>query len=290
MYNTLSFGELLWDLFPGYKKPGGSPANLAYHLHLFNNKSLLLSRVGNDNNGIELLNFLSNKGLSTHFIQRDSQFSTGLVTVTFDDENEPAYSIHQPAAWDQIEFTEDLSELAGTLDAFCFASLSQRNIVSKRTVDLLLEKLPIKCLKVFDLNLRQPFVDKATILKSIEKSDIIKFNKEEYSIVGEWLGSTDTASKIIDMDPDKTVLLTLGSSGSELFNSTGKFHHKAYPIRGEGDFVGVGDAFLACFTHLKLKNTEPQKLLEISNRYAAHVASQKGSMPKIPQELLELII
>ena len=290
MFNTLSFGELLWDLFPDYKKPGGSPANLAYHLHLFKNKSSLLSRVGSDNNGDELLNFLSKKDISTHFIQRDPQFPTGLVTVSIDEENEPTYTIHQPAAWDQIEFTADLSELAYTLDAFCFASLSQRNIVSKRTVDLLLEKLPTECLKVFDLNLRQPFVDKTTILKNIEKSDIIKFNREEYSIVGEWLGSPDTAAKIIDMDPNKTVLLTLGADGSELFNSKGRFHQKAYPIQGQGDFVGVGDAFLACFTHLKLKNTEPQQLLEISNRYAAYVASQQGSMPEIPQEMIELII
>jgi fructokinase len=290
MFNTLSFGELLWDLFPDYKKPGGSPANLAYHLHLFKNRSYLLSRVGTDPNGDELLKFISNKGISSRYIQRDPQLPTGLVTVAIDEENEPTYTIHQPAAWDEIEFTPDLSQLTETLDAFCFASLSQRNNGSMNTVHTLLKKLPNHCLKVFDLNIRRPFVDNSTILKNIAQSDVIKFNREEYSIVGEWLGTKDTADKIIEMDSNKTVLLTLGSEGSELFNSKGRFHHKAYPIGGKGDFVGVGDAFLACFTHLKLKEIEPQQLLELSNRYAAFVASQKGSMPDIPQELIELII
>lgn len=290
MFKTLSFGEILWDQFPDYKKPGGSPANLAYHLHLFGNYSYLISKVGNDSNGLELLEFLSSKGISTDYIQKDIKLPTGLVTVEIDDDNEPAYTIHQPSAWDQIEFTTDLNQLANTIDAFCFASLSQRERGSMKTVNSLIEKLPDHSLKIFDLNIRKPFINKSAILKNIEQSDVIKFNIEEYSIVGDWLGTKHTADKIIGMDSNKTVLVTLGSDGSELYNSTGRYHHKAYPIGGKGDFVGVGDAFLACFTHLKLKNIHSELILEISNRYAAFVASQKGSMPDIPQDILKRII
>lgn len=121
------------------------------------------------------------------------------------------------------------------------------------------------------------------------QSDVIKFNQEEYSMIGKWLNTEDTADKIIGMNSNKTILLTLGSQGSELINSSGRFFQKAFPIDGNGDFVGVGDAFLACFTHLMLKNIEPQQLLEMSNRYAAYVASKQGSMPDIPQEMLDLI-
>jgi len=290
MFKTLSFGEILWDLFPDYKKPGGSPANLAYHLHLFGNKSYLLSRVGLDKNGEELLKFLSNKGLSDRYIQQDSKLPTGTVGVTIDDQNEPSYSIHQPAAWDEIELTSDLKVLSASLDAFCFASLSQRHDTSKNTVNELLNHLPEKCLKVFDLNIRPPFIDKKTILKNIERADVIKLNQAEHGIVGEWLGTANAADKIVEKHLNKTIILTLGSDGSELINSEGRFYQNAFPIQESGDFVGVGDAFLACFTYLILKRIEPQQLLEISNRYASFVASQQGGMPEIPQDLLDLII
>lgn len=289
MFKTLSFGEILWDLFPDYKKPGGSPANLAYHLHLFGNRSYLLSKVGNDENGNDLIHFLIEKGVSTKYIQRDPELPTGTVSVTMDEKNEPSYKIQQPAAWDEIELTTEINILIESLDAFCFASLAQRNDRSKKTVDILLRELPANCLKVFDLNIRPPFVDKETILHNIMQSDVIKFNQEEYSMIGKWLNTEDTADKIIGMNSNKTILLTLGSQGSELINSSGRFFQKAFPIDVNGDFVGVGDAFLACFTHLMLKNIEPQQLLEMSNRYAAYVASKQGSMPDIPQEMLDLI-
>lgn len=289
MFKTLSFGEILWDIFPNYKKPGGSPANLAYHLHLFGNKSYLLSKIGNDEHGKDLLKFISKKGLSIKYIQKDLKLPTGTVSVTVDHDNEPTYTIHQPAAWDDIELSTEINLLTESLDAFCFASLSQRNEGSKNTVETLIKKLPENCLKVFDLNIRPPFVDKEVILKNIKESNVIKFNRDEYSTVGKWLNAVDTADKIIEMDSNKTVLLTLGSQGSELINSKGRYRQKAFPIHGNGDFVGVGDAFLACFTHLMLKKLDPQQLLETSNRYAAFVASQQGSMPDIPHDILNLI-
>mgnify|MGYP003132091743 CR=1 FL=1 len=289
MFKILSFGEILWDIFPGYKKPGGSPANLAYHLHLFGNQSYLVSKIGNDENGEDLLNFLQKKGISNTYIQKDPKLPTGTVSVTVDSENEPSYTIHQPAAWDNIELTTELNQLTDSLDAFCFASLSQRNDGSKKTVETLINNLPSNCLKVFDLNLRAPFIDKETILKNIKESNVIKFNLEEYIIVGKWLETSDTADKIIEMDADKTILLTLGADGSELINSRGRFRQKAFSIQGNGDFVGVGDAFLACFTHLMLKNIEPQQLLQTANRFAAFVASQQGSMPDIPHDILNKI-
>lgn len=70
MHKTLSFGEILWDIFPDYKKPGGSPANLAYHLHSLGHESNLVSQVGNDIIGKELVTFLRNKGLPVQFIQK----------------------------------------------------------------------------------------------------------------------------------------------------------------------------------------------------------------------------
>jgi fructokinase len=288
MYKTLSVGEVLWDIFPDYKKPGGSPANVAYHLHSLGTDSLLLSRLGKDRNGDGLLDFLNQKGINCNLIQLDDKHPTGIVNVEFD-EGEPSYSIEGPSAWDFIEITDELIKDVNSLDAICFASLSQRNDKTKDTVQNLLSAVPGSCLKVFDLNLRPPFVDKDLVISTIQKSDIIKINEHEFKILTEWFGKQDFTVDLFEDDPAKIVLLTEGEKGSTMFTSTNTLHEDAHPISGEGDFVGVGDAFLACFTFLKLNQTPENKILSLSNQYAAFVASQKGGMPDIPESILEQI-
>jgi fructokinase len=288
MFTTLSFGEVLWDVFPGYKKPGGSPANLAYHLHCLGNRSLLLSRVGNDDPGRELLSFLEGRGLDLTLIQTDNHLPTGEVTVTFSD-NEPSYTIHQPSAWDAIEITDLLYKELKGVDAVCFASLSQRDDRSAIAINKILEAIPENCLKIFDLNLRPPFISKEAIIRQIHVSDIVKLNEEEYATVSEWFDTNKLAEKLLSEAPSKTVLVTKGAEGSMMHTSGGIYIEKAHPVSGNGDFVGVGDAFLACFTHLRLMKTPDTDILKLANKYAAYVASQKGGMPNMHSSQIESI-
>lgn len=289
MFTTLSFGEVLWDIFPDYKKPGGSPANLAYHLHCLGNQSLLISRVGDDHLGRELLIFLKSKGFDLSFIQTDQELPTGEVTVTIKD-NEPSYTIHQPSAWDSIELSDLLAKELINLNAVCYASLSQRDDRSAATLLNILEGIPESCLKVFDLNLRPPFINKEAIIKHIHKADIVKLNEDEYAEVSDWFDTDLLAEKLLSSDPEKTVLLTKGAAGSMMYTKLGTFTEKAHEISANGDFVGVGDAFLACFTHLRLLNTPEDVILYLANKYAAFVASSKGGMPDIPDDLVAEII
>lgn len=286
MYKTLSFGEILWDIFPDYKKPGGSPANLAYHLHRLGHESTLVSQVGNDIIGKELVTFLRNKGLPVQFIQKNVKFDTGKVTVLFN-QGEPSYEIHEPSAWDFIRVTERLEEKASEVDAVCFASLSQRHEKSRETLHSILAHSKPDCLKVFDLNLRPPYTDRSIISKSIEIADVVKFNEDELKMVSDWFDAPDLPAHLLENHPNKIILLTLGADGSKVFKKSGTFTQKAHPISEKGDFVGVGDAFLACFTHLTLHQEPDETILMKANKYAAYVASQKGGMPQIPGELIE---
>ncbi|NBB77331.1 MAG: hypothetical protein GVY02_08130 [Bacteroidetes bacterium] len=282
----LSFGEVLWDIFPNYKKPGGSPANVAYHLHSLGNETKLLSRVGSDDDGDKLIDFLNEKGLSTDFVQQDDSLPTGKVTVHFKGD-EPSYTIHEPSAWDAIEATEEVIELAGKLDAVCYASLSQRSYTSAKTLEALLKNLKEDCLTVFDLNLRPPFINPDKILSTIEQSRVVKLNEHEFEEAKSWYGRSDFVTELINRDPEKILLITKGENGSSMISKKGTYSEPAYPISGDGDFVGVGDAFLAAFTHLKLNGTDENQLLKHANRYAAAVASKKGAMPELSAELLK---
>lgn len=288
MSTILSFGEILWDIFPDYKKPGGSPANLAYHLHALGNRSNLVSRVGDDQNGEELLSFITDKGLNTAYVQKDPNHPTGTVGVEFDD-GEPSYTIHHPASWDFIEMTDQLVEELQHADAICFASLSQREEDSKKSLGKILNGVRDNCLKVFDLNLRPPFIDRDNILECIERADVIKFNEDELAQVSSWVKTENLPKHILSRHPEKIILVTLGAKGSAMHSADGFFEQKAYPVSTGGDFVGVGDAFLACVTHLLLKQISPKDILSGANKYAAFVASQQGGMPEIPGDIIRIV-
>lgn len=283
MARVFSFGEVLWDIFPDGKRPGGSPANVAYHLHALGHESDLISRVGDDPNGDELLAFLRERGLSLKHIQRDRKEPTGTVTVEFTD-NEPSYTIHKPAAWDFIEPAPDLLPLIREADAFCFASLSQREPVSASTLETILNELPKSCLVLFDLNLRPPFINRDAIEMSIQRANVIKFNEHELETVSDWFDVDNLPARLLKENSDKLILLTMGSRGSALFTADWYIEEKASPISGQGDFVGVGDAFLASVTHQLLQGKSRSEILKNANSYAASVASKKGGMPEIGKE------
>ncbi|MFU8812705.1 MAG: carbohydrate kinase family protein [Balneolaceae bacterium] len=280
MSAVFSFGELLWDLFPDAKKPGGSPANVAYHLHALGHQSSLITRVGSDPLGEEITRFIREKGLSDRFIQRDETLPTGTVTVSFD-ADEPSYTIHEPAAWDAIAWTDEMAAAVAKADAVCYASLSQRRERSAATLQQLLKHAPESALRVFDLNLRPPFVDKEQTLANIEQADVIKCNEEEFEQVAEWLGADELPAALLQRHPKMVILQTLGARGSRMYRSEGVFEASAAPIRDGGDFVGVGDAFLACVVHLLLAGEPNDSLLPKANRYAAEVACHRGGMPPV---------
>jgi sugar/nucleoside kinase (ribokinase family) len=55
------FGEILWDVLPSGKQPGGAPFNVAVHLHQLGQPVRFISRVGADAWGTELRVFVEPK-------------------------------------------------------------------------------------------------------------------------------------------------------------------------------------------------------------------------------------
>jgi fructokinase len=62
---VLCFGEVLWDTFSDGKKVGGAPLNVAQHLRQQGVDALMISRVGMDESGDELMDFLNHNRLDT---------------------------------------------------------------------------------------------------------------------------------------------------------------------------------------------------------------------------------
>jgi fructokinase len=295
----LGLGELLWDILPDGPRLGGAPSNFAVMAARLGNKVALLSRVGWDDIGTQALDRLESLPVDASLVQIDSQHETGRVTVGFD-EGEPQYTIHQPAAWDFLELTEEWVQIAGRADAICFGSLAQRSLESRQTIQTLVRQTPPSCARIFDVNLRKPFYTSEVIRESIELATVVKMNEAEVPIVLGLLeiqfdrDSTDqdprvgdalrhSAMTLLDAFPSlELVAVTRGDHGSLLVRRNAWHEHAGIPTKVV-DTVGAGDAFTAALAHYLLLGADLAVLNKAGNRWGSWVASKPGSMPDLPE-------
>lgn len=131
---VVGMGEALWDVLPEGKKIGGAPANFAYHVSQFGLQSCVVSAIGDDALGKEIVENFTSKGLNQ--LIAEVPYPTGTVQVEIDQAGVPQYEIKENVAWDNIPWTEHLEALAKRTKAVCFGSLAQRNVVSRNTINL----------------------------------------------------------------------------------------------------------------------------------------------------------
>ena len=283
-FNIIGLGEILWDCLSAGKQLGGAPANFAYTSKQLGNNGLVLSRIGNDALGTEILEQIKAKNLSTEFIQIDVENQTGIVNVALEN-GQPSYEIVENVAWDFLELTKNWRELAQEVDAVCFGSLAQRNEISRKTIREFVELT--NRLRIFDVNLRQNYFSADILLESLNLANVCKLNHEELPIVAELLeikGDTviETAQNLRQKFNLKLLCVTRGSNGSLLIteNNLSEFGGLKVTV---ADTIGAGDSFTAGMTHGLLRGWELDKINEFANQVGAFVASKTGAMPKFAE-------
>ncbi|MDO9554840.1 carbohydrate kinase [Rhodonellum sp.] len=311
---VVCFGEMLWDCFPDYEIAGGAPMNVALNLQQLGLKIQMISRLGEDEKGIALRDFVSSYGLPTTLIQTDPVHPTGKVVVDNRDRENIRYTIVSPVAWDFIDLTEENKKAVDDAAAFIFGSLSVRN---NKSWDTLHQLLHTKTLKIFDINLRAPFYDFEKIEIVLGFTDILKINEEELMIVadhfgisveeeysafpinlnpnskgGESFGISPVSQKLCEFltqhFPIQMVCITLGSQGALLYQKGVFFQHAGYQVQVE-DTVGSGDAFLSGFVKTYLEGSSPEEILDFACKLGAFVATKKGGTPKYRIEEIDKI-
>ena len=282
-------GEVLWDIHPGAKMPGGAPANVAYHATMLGNHGMLLSRVGHDILGSDLKNFLSFKGVDVEAVQIDTNgAATGTVRV-IDPDAEARYEIAENVAWDHFTLDDNWVKRAEHVDATCFGTLAQRSKTSGEAIRNFLSATNSQTIRMLDMNLRDPFYDRQTIRRSLQMANVVKMNSDEAGIVSA-LFETDNLFDWMKEEFGISMLITTkGSDGAEVITDERTITSEAPSIDvSNGDVVGAGDAFTAAMLHFLLRNTPVEICLQKATNYASFVVSKKGAMPNInPKEILE---
>lgn len=285
----VGMGEALWDVLPEGKKIGGAPANFAYHVSQFGFDSQVVSAVGDDELGNEILDNFSEKNLN--FMIEKVPYPTGTVQVELDSEGIPCYDIKEGVAWDNIPFTPALEELAKKTCAVCFGSLAQRSAVSRETINKFIDAMPSNegQLKIFDINLRQNFYTEEILCNSMKRCNILKINDEELEIVSCMFGFQDIDFQdkcwiLLAKYNLKMLILTCGVNGSYVF-TPGEISFIETPKVKVADTVGAGDSFTATFVAAILKGKKVSEAHKLAVEVSAYVCTQNGAMPILPMEL-----
>lgn len=295
---VIGLGELLWDMLPSGKRLGGAPANFSVMAARLGNRGLIASRLGNDALGTSAKELLSSFPVDISALQVDPVHATGEVGVEFRS-GEPHYIIHEPAAWDFMEWTPAWQALASTADAVCFGSLAQRNIASRATIRSFVAATRAECVRVFDVNLRAPFFSSEIVSGSLASATIFKLNEVEVPQVLSMLdipkpadaadaGLLKAGRLILQRYPLKLVAITMGGEGSLLITPDTYNRHRgvAVPV---ADTVGAGDAFTAALVDAWVRGASLSEMNEAGNRWGGWVASRPGAMPDLDATTLASI-
>ena len=273
-------GEVLWDMLPDGRQCGGAPANVIFHASKLGAQGLVVSAVGADADGDDLLAFLKGKGIDCSLVARND-LPTGTVTVTLDN-GMPSYVIHRPAAWDAIPYTGTIDAVVPRLSAVVFGSLAQRDERSRETLFRVLRHPSLHALKLFDINLRQKFYSREIIAESLEVADVLKLNDEECAVLAELFdlpgGQREAVAALADRFKLSQVILTLGAKGSMLYDGAAFAEYPVAPCDKLVDTVGCGDAFLAAWCVAFLSGKGADAAMREATNLSAYVAGHKGAM------------
>ena len=294
MANTrtiIGIGEALFDIFPDQQRLGGAPLNLALHAHQLGNRGIVVTRIGQDALGQQILDELARRGMSAEHVQTDPDLATGTVIVCFDEAGEPSYDITSHVAWDNIQWDGDLDHLAGQADAICFGTLAQRNAQARNNIYRFVESAR-RAIKLLDLNLRTDVSDRKQIQHSLEIANALKVNAGELAVLTGLFDLGDdadaAAAKLISKFKLHWIAQTAGADGTTVYTPDAK--HVGTPVAAAdgGDAVGAGDASAAALLHGALRRWDWPRTLTLANTLGAHVASQPGACPELTDAIRKL--
>ncbi|NOY96546.1 MAG: carbohydrate kinase [Chlorobi bacterium] len=286
----LCFGEVLWDMLPTGPKPGGAPMNVAAHLQKAGQDVSIISRIGKDKEGEELILFLKRSGLRTNLIQEDDKLPTSKVLVHLDGQNNATYEICRPVAWDSITVTESNLEEAGKSGLIIFGTLASRGDVTRQSLLKLIESGAIK---LIDVNLRPPYDRQEVVEELLFKADIAKLNDEELAKIGAWHYCIAEEKELMAWMARhygiNMICVTRGADGAILYHEGAFYEHSGFKVNTV-DTVGAGDAFLAGFVASIINGRAPDESLEFACATGAFVASKEGAVPNYHPDEIKLLM
>lgn len=285
---VLSFGEIIWDVYPDEKHLGGAPLNFAAHFAKQGGEAYVLSALGDDELGNEALNKLSLWKVNAEYVSVLSGKDTGKCLVTLDKQGVPTYNIVRDSAYDYI----NCSSVSDEFDALYFGTLALRNEYNRREISELIKSHSFKEIFV-DVNLREPFISRESLMLCMENATVLKISNEELSAVSKILYNTEYDYKNIATEISKTfqnikfIIITLGEKGSYAYDVRNKTSFSCAAERVKvASTVGAGDSFSAVFLYKYMCGFDIDSCLKSASRISAYVVSKTEAVPEYDPDRL----
>lgn len=271
-------------MFPTYRRIGGAPFNFAFHLKRLGFPIRFFSRIGKDEGGQEIADFLKISHLDSNDLQIDPAHSTGKVNVTIDGNNNPRFDIVPEAAYDYFEFDANIVNALNTKpDLIYFGSLLQRTDSGFRAIQKTLSQKPVGTRCLYDINLRPNCYNKKIISASLKHADVLKLNNDELHVLKDMYNSHLDENAFTCMLREKykisMIAVTYGSNGSKLFTANGTNEISILPLEEFKDSVGAGDAYTAILAIGYLQNWPYGTILTEASSFASKICAIKGAIP-----------
>lgn len=286
----VGIGEVLWDLLPQGPRFGGAPANFACHAAALGAAAAVVSCVGEDELGEQAVAALAARGIDPRYIARTGRRPTGSVQVALDAAGKPTFTIGADAAWDLVEWSDELGALAARTDAVCFGTLGQRHPTARGTIQRFVAAVPPGALRIFDINLRPPYIDPEIVRASLALATVLKLNDEELEVLAPMLGlrEPETIARLREIAHAHAlgvVALTCGERGAVLVRGD-EVSQWCPPAARVRDSIGAGDSFTAAMAMGLLRGHDLEAINRHACQVASYVCSQPGATPALPRELL----
>src|SRR5450759_438357 len=259
----LCVGEILWDMLPDGAKAGGAPMNVALHLKKFGFDVKFAGRIGFDQLGHDLKDFLNNQGLDISLLQVDSDLPTSTVKVYLADDHQVRFEIVDNVAWDRIELTDNLAEAAREASVIIYGTLASRHTFTRDNI------------------------------LSLLNNNCIKLNDDELKVIAGWHRKLNDENNLTKWFAERfnceIVCVTRGAHGALVYNKGRIYAHPGYNVNVV-DTVGSGDAFLAGFLSVYLSGGKPENALDFACATGALVATKAGGTPEYhPDEIAKIL-
>lgn len=271
------FGEVLFDCFPtGEQVLGGAPFNVAWHLAALGTHPCLVSAIGDDDLGRQILAAMNNWGMRTDGVQIHREYPTGRVEVRIAD-GQPSYHISEDVAYDHMR--AELLPVGGDDFILYHGTLALRHQESQQAFAALTARPG--CRLFVDVNLRSPWWDKGRVLYHLGRARWAKMNTDELADLGFDDPNVDQAmARLMTQTTLEQLIVTRGADGALVRTRAGELIPvPAPPIKRYIDTVGAGDAFAAVYLQGLMVGRPIEKNITMAQQLAADIIGMRGAIP-----------
>jgi sugar/nucleoside kinase (ribokinase family) len=305
-------GEVLMDVFEdGTTRLGGAPLNASFHVHQLlsaagSGEGVIVSAVGSDQRGELIRSSIGAASMSEEYVTVDPLHPSGTACV-FEHLGQAGFEIQKDVAWDFLEFTPELEQLAKRSTAVIFGSLAQRSSKSRSTIQRFVSKVDGH--RFYDVNLRRNTTDGAAgyseqiLRESCALASVIKMNREELEELATLFGLSpdDECSEEervwLQMDHLRqeyslaAVVVTRDAKGALLLSADKRLSLPDSSVpQDQVHPVGAGDAFSAGLLYGMIRGLTLEASLNLADMLSTWKVHYASATPLLSDDIRERVL